>query len=357
MVVPVSSLAPREAETRWRSIAAGPTVALAGLLAAVFATRSAGVPLRDPGGVSSARLAVAAGLVALLIVVDVAVRAQRRSGWRRPSLAAVAHVRRERWPAFRLAATAVTVLSFYATYFAYRNIKSVVPLLRPETLVDRQLLDLDRDVLGGADPAALLHDLLGTGAAAHALSAIYMFFFVFIPVTLAVALVWSDGRAGLFLTTALSANWLLAAASYLLLPSIGPFHADPATFAALPSTAVSSLQAVLLEQRDAFLGNPAAPGAAQSIGAFASLHTSICCTVAIAAHLLGFPGVLKIALWVMAGLTVTATIYFGWHYLLDDAGGLVIALLALCAARVLTGFDLGTVRRLRRTSASMPEPA
>ena len=33
------------------------------------------------------------------------------------------------------------LVSFYATYFAYRNLKSVVPLLRPDELFDRQLAD------------------------------------------------------------------------------------------------------------------------------------------------------------------------------------------------------------------------
>ena len=357
MVGGVSRPAPLEPQSRWRSAAAGPLVALAALLAAVVATRSAGVPLRDPGHVTSSRLAVASGLVALLIGLDIAVRAARRTAARRPSLAAIGQIRSERWPPTRLAIVAVALLSFFATYFAYRNIKSVVPLLRPGDLYDRPLRDIDRDLLGGQDPGALLHGVLGTGTAAHALAAVYTSFFVFVPVSIAVALVWPDVRAGLFVVTALSATWLLGAGSYLLLPSIGPFHAEPATFAALPSTAVSDLQTRLLEQREAFLGDPAAPGAVQSIGAFASLHTAICCTAALATQLLGGPRALTIALWVMTGLTATATVYFGWHYLLDDVGGVVIAVLALAVAQVLTGFDPRTIRRAHRTSTSMAEAA
>ena len=78
-------------------------------------------------------------------------------------------------------------------------------------------------LFGGNDPAALLHTLLGTGFANHALSGAYLLLFIFIPVTLAAALVFSPNlQAGLFYASAQSLNWLLGAASYFLLPSLGP---------------------------------------------------------------------------------------------------------------------------------------
>jgi membrane-associated phospholipid phosphatase len=154
-------------------------------------------------------------------------------------------------------------------------------------------------------------------------------------------------QAGLFFATALSLNWALGAGSYFLLPSIGPFHADPATFAALPATEVGHLQQVLIDQRAAFLADPSVPGSAQSIGAFASLHVSIYATAALAAHLLGFRRAWKAALWILTAATAVSTIYFGWHYVLDDLGGVVIAAISLALARVVTGVDLRTARRAR----------
>ena len=56
------------------------------------------------------------------------------------------------------------VLSFYITYFAYRNLKSFLPVLREATF-DSALLHLDHALLWGNDPAVLLHDVLGTGVA------------------------------------------------------------------------------------------------------------------------------------------------------------------------------------------------
>jgi membrane-associated phospholipid phosphatase len=239
---------------------------------------------------------------------------------------------------------------------AYRNLKSVVPLLRPGELFDRQLAELDRDLFAGNDPAALLHDLLGTGLPTHVLSSAYVAFIVFLPLTIGLTLVFSrDLQSGLFYTLAQSLNWVLGAASYFLLPSLGPIYAEPGAFAGLPASEVTRLQQVLLDQRLDFLADPAA-STPQSIAAFASLHISMSFTAAVAAHLLGLGRRLKIALWVWFALTSAATIYLGWHYVLDDLAGLLIGVLALALARALTGIDLSALRRLRQAAVPVTGP-
>ena len=182
------------------------------LVAALITTSAAGVPLRDPAGVSLRRFTIAAALIAVLVGLDIVFRSGRA-----------------RWNPARLAAVIGALVSFYVTYLAYRNLKSVVPLLRPDELFDRRLADIDRSLFAGHDPAALLHSVLGSGISAHGLSFVYELFFAFVPVAVAFALVvLPDLRAGLFLTTALALNWALAAASYFLLPSLGPIYAEPA---------------------------------------------------------------------------------------------------------------------------------
>lgn len=327
----------------WRAALAGPAVAGATMLAALVATHQAGVPLRDPKGVAVARFAATCAVVAAMLVVGWVIRRLRRGPGRAY----------QRWTAPGAAAAAAALTSFYVNYLAYRNLKSVVPALRPGVLYDRQLLDLDRTLTAGTDPAALLHSALGTNVAAHFLSAIYMLFFVFIPVAVAAGLVLHtcDRAGGLFLVCALSLNWTLGAVSYFLLPSIGPFHAHPAIFAGLPATPVSQLQNRLVAERAAFLARPSAPGASQSIGAFASLHMAIYFTAAFGAHLLGLGKSLKVALWTLTGLTGVATVYFGWHYLSDDAAGAVIAGLSLVIAQRLTGWKPAAVGERRGTPA------
>jgi membrane-associated phospholipid phosphatase len=336
----------------WRGVVAGPVVAIVTVIAGLIATHSAGVPLRDPDHVAALYLALVGFGVAVMVGLDIVIRAGRRTGRIWPSRAALERVRRERWTRRRAVAVGTALVSFYVSYMAYRNLKAIVPLLRPGELFDHQLTDIDRSLFGGNDPAELLHTLLGTGIVTHFLSGAYVAFIVFLPLSLALALVFSRHlQAGLFYATALSINWILGAASYFLLPSLGPIYADPAAFAHLPTSEVTHLQNVLLDQRVAFLHDPLT-STPQSIAAFASLHIAMSLTAAVAAHLLGAGRRLKIALWTWCALTVTSTIYLGWHYVLDDLAGIVIGLTALALARALTGIDLQAVRQRARVAGS-----
>jgi membrane-associated phospholipid phosphatase len=240
---------------------------------------------------------------------------------------------------------------------AYRNLKAIVPLVRPEQLFDAQLADFDRAVFAGNDPAALLHSLFGTGVVTHVFSTAYVAFIVFLPLTIGLSLVFSRHvEAGLYYTTAQSINWVLGAASYFLQPSMGPVYADPATFAALPTSEVTHLQAALLDQRVHFLQHPAS-ATPQAIAAFASLHISMSFTAAVAAHLLGLGRRLKIALWVWFGVTMLGTVYLGWHYVADNIAGVVMGAMALALAGLLTGIDLRTTRTRRADRVAVGEEA
>ncbi len=334
---------------------AGPVVAAVTVVAALVATDAVGLPLRDPDHVAALYLALVGFGTVVLVGLDVVVRAGLRSGSFPPSRAAMRLVRRERWTLRAGIAAGSALVGFYATYLAYRNLKSVVPLIRPGELFDRQLASLDRELFGGNDPAALLHTLLGTGLPTHVLSTAYVAFIVFLPLTIGLALVFCrDLQAGLFYTTAQSINWVLGIASYFLLPSLGPIYVDPAAFAALPPSEVTHLQNVLLDQRVDFLRDPST-ATPQSIAAFASLHISMSFTAALAAHLLALGRRLRIALWVWFMLTTLGTIYLGWHYVLDDVAGVILGAMALALARALTGIDLRSARERRRDPGSVDE--
>ncbi|MEP6953117.1 MAG: phosphatase PAP2 family protein [Solirubrobacteraceae bacterium] len=324
---------------RWRAIAASPVVAGLTLLVALIATGDAGVRFRDPDHVAGKYVVLVGFGVGLMVLADIAIRAGRRTSTWRPSRPAMGAVRRERWTRHRMLAAGAALISFYVTYLAYRNLKAVVPLLRPGDLFDSQLSDLDRAVFAGHDPSVLLHDILGTGLSTQVLSTFYVAFIVFLPLSLAVALVFArDLPTSLFYATAMSVNWLLGAGSYFLLPSLGPVYFDPSVFAALPHSEVTHLQGVLLDQRIGFLRNPDT-GTPQAIAAFASLHIAMSFTAVLGAHVLGLGRRVKIALWAWLVITTISTVYLGWHYVIDDVAGLAIGAVGLLAARVLTGFD------------------
>ena len=139
---------------------------------------------------------------------------------------------------------------------------------------------------------------------------------------------------------------MLGAGSYFLLPALGPIYADPALFTALPDSKVTRLQGILLDDRIAFLRDPET-GTPQAIAAFASLHIAMSFTALAAAHMLRLGRRLKVALWAWLVVTVVATVYLGWHYVVDDVAGILIGVASLALAKVLTGYDVRAARRAR----------
>lgn len=336
-----------------RAWIAPPAIAACGLAAMLAVAAIEGLPIRDPDARYVGSPLALIGVIALIFVaLDVGPRAwwRRRRGAGGP--ASPLAVLRERWLNRRGLIVAGALVSFYVTYLSYRNLKSFIPFVSGADH-DGALLDLDRAMFFGADPATVLHDLLGTGISAELLSAVYLIFLTFVPVSLGVALIWSSTlRGGLFYVTALSLCWLFGAASYYVLPAQGPVYAEPSLFAALPETGVSRLQDALAEHRAEVLVDPHATGAVQSVAAFASLHIAVVFAAALVAEVLRAWRPLRIALWALLALTAVATIYFGWHYLVDDVAGLAIGGAAVVIAARATGVSLPYRVRWRSAAQS-----
>ncbi|MHA7281462.1 phosphatase PAP2 family protein [Arthrobacter sp. TMS2-4] len=294
------------------------------------------LPLRDPDGFLGPSYVRLPLLLAALILVDMIPSMLRRRATQGSILQAAVLEFRRRWPAPRLVATSVGLLTFYLAYVSYRNMKSFLPFVR-DRVTDPLLQASDRWLLGGDHPGDVLQQILGTGASAHVLSAVYVSYLVFVPVSVAAALVWSRRLShGAWYVTALSFNWILGALSYYALPSLGPIYVEPRHFTDLPDTAVTALQESLYRNRMRVLTDPHATQSVHGIAAFASLHVSVVFTAAVMAHLLRLPRVIRSALWVYAFLTALATVYFGWHYVVDVAAGAVLGGLAIWLAALAT---------------------
>jgi len=322
-----------------RAIAAPPIVAAISLVLMLVCAITLGLPIRDPDAkYVSSPLAVIGLIVLAFMFIDVLPRAY--SAWRLTEqglLASITGVLKERWGNKRGLVVIGALVSFYVTYIAYRNLKSYLPFIRGDEQ-DGFLLEFDRFLFFGNDPGPILHNLLGTGASAHVLSFAYVAFLTFVPVSLGAALVWSTKlRPGLWYVTALCTCWLLGAVSYYLIPSLGPIYAQPGLFSELPATGVSQLQSSLMENRLEVLYDPHTSGAVQSVAAFASLHVGVVFAAALIAHLCHLARLIRVALWSFLVLTVLATIYFGWHYLIDDLAGFVLGFAAVYISAWATG--------------------
>ncbi len=315
-------------------------------------SRAYDLPFRDADGILGGRIVLLLGTIGLFMAIDVVPRAIRRRGWRWSELrTGVPELVRERWSWRRLTIVLLGIVAFYMTYLAYRNLKSFLPLITSQDL-DMNLLTFEQDVLGGTHPFDVLHTLLGTGISAQVLSTVYLFFLAFVPISLGASLIVSiNPLPGLWWVLTLGINWTLGTLSYYLVPTMGPWFIAPQLFGDLPVTGVSRLQNALWVERLEVINDPTVTNAVQSVAGFASLHASITFSAALIAHLLGLARIVRIALWTFFGLTMLATVYFGWHYVLDDIAGLLIGGIAVVVGALLTG-NRDALRRRPREEAT-----
>ncbi|MEZ0579231.1 phosphatase PAP2 family protein [Nocardioides sp. MH1] len=320
-------------------------------VAAVVMSVTQDLPIREPDGVLPSYVTFP-GVLLLTILIDVVPRvvhrASRSRAWSRPGLRGVfREVMAERWPASHWWFALTGLAAWYLSYAAFRNVKSMAPFVN-EHLFDDDLESFDKFLFAGHEPAAVLHAWLGEGVAAHLLSGVYILWIGLVPVSIAIALVWTrHTNAGAWYVTAVALDWCFGAAIYVMVPTLGPIYSDPGTFAGLPHTYVSDLQETLWTDRVAVMADPRGADTLQTIAAFASLHVGIMITICLIAQLIGLPRWIRTCSWVFLVLTILSTVYLGWHFAADVLGGLAMGSFSVWVAGLATGNRSGWRVRLR----------
>lgn len=318
-------------------------------ITALTMTNLYNVPMRDPEGFLGPAYVRLPAIGLMFFAIGILPQAMYRTGvWPLVQLKgvprAVREILREDWTWSRVGHIAVGLLSFYICYVSYRNIKSMLPLARDDNF-DYELMWLDHFLMFGSYPATFLHETLGTGVVAYVLSWMYLAYLPLIPLSLGALLVWNrDVGLGAWYATALSLNWVLGAVSYYLLPTHGPAFQSPSLFFDLPETDASALQQALFVNGSIFKEDPTGPKI-YGIAGFASLHVSVVMTAALFFQRTRQPRWLRIPTWTFLGITITATLYFGWHYIADDIAGLLIGWLAVTIGAWVTGNRRSTKHR------------
>ena len=326
--------------------------ALIGITAVVL-SQQLGVPLRDPEGFLGPAYVRLPALAFLFFALGIIPQAIRRSGVKQAPRAIVEIMRAE-WSWTRVLNIMTGLVGFYICYVSYRNIKSYLPLIREDVLFDHDMLQLDHFLMFGNNPAPILHQLLGTTVTAEVLATAYLSYLPLIPITLGLVLTWSrNSSLGAWYATALSLNWVLGAASYYVLPTLGPAFFQPSMFADLPDSSVSSLQNALFQNGAAFKADPTGNDI-YGIAGFASLHVSVVVTACMFFSRTGQRLAIRVAGYIFLLMTVLATVYFGWHYLADDFAGALIGWLAVSLGAWATG-NRGRRRRRGLEEASGEE--
>ena len=333
--------------------------ALALALAMVLVAWMEDLPVRDPDGVvvpTYVRLPIILLIAWLLDVLPRAVaRAGRQVGSLPRQFRAVA---RERWTRSHVIFSVSGLAAWYVCYAAFRNLKSYVPFVH-HGVFDSSFRSIDRALWLGHDPANVLHSLFGTTWAAEFFSAVYVIWIVLIPVTLAIALVWTrHPAAGSWFVTAVAVDWLLGVAAYFAVPTLGPIYSARSDFTGLRHTYATTLEENLWTDRVAVLHDVHGTHAVQTIAAFPSLHVGLMVTVCLFVTLVGMARWIRVTAWAFLVLTVLSTIYLGWHFSLDAVGGAVLGAVAVWVAAIGTGNHVGGRPRLvDRGGYDEPEPS
>ena len=196
-----------------------------GAFAVVTLVRSwqVGIPLRDPhGAILVNRLALTAGIFAVLVVIDGVLRTTRRR-----SLRAVVTTVRQRWTGRRLLLAACRAAGLPRRLLLLPQPQELGrPQLAPRT---RCCSRWDRWLFLGHSPAVLLHDLLGQHVAAYSLLVVYESFSTLVSISFVAArgAHRPDPRRLRLHRVDWCACGSSASASYYAIPSLGPFHSAP----------------------------------------------------------------------------------------------------------------------------------
>jgi hypothetical protein len=245
----------------------------------------------------------------------------------------------EHWNRERITLVVMGLVCFYVTYVSYRNLKSFLPeAIGLQKDYDRPLHLLDQAIFFGNEPAVVLHSLLGTGIVAHFLSTIYLWFLPMVPLGLTAWLIWSRNISyGYWFATSQCLAWSLGTASYYALPTTGPGFEYVWLYQDLDNTGTTQLMEALYNGREAVNWWGGFDSAVQSVAGFASLHCAITLLVALMAQYTIKARWVHMVLWINFGVTVVATLYFGWHYIADDIAGIFIAIASFYLGGIASG--------------------
>jgi hypothetical protein len=219
------------------------------------------------------------------------------------------------------------VIAVAYMFLLFIHMKHLIPWVN-DNMLDAKIFRFEEKLFGGV-PAEQLQSLFGTGAA-HFLSLGYTSFFGYLAVVLTIFIVQRQRDWTLEFLSAFFLLWLGALLIVYLLPTTGPCFFDPSTVQYLPETEVSILQSDLWRHKMILETNPNAPNAMYLISGLPSLHLA---AIVLGSLYLSRIGKVWAGLsWLFAALTVVTTIYFGWHYVLDDVLAVLLALGARRAA-------------------------
>ncbi|MBU0717750.1 MAG: phosphatase PAP2 family protein [Planctomycetes bacterium] len=227
-----------------------------------------------------------------------------------------------------IAAGWVLVLIFGVVMMTNANLKPAIFALNPVNY-DSQLEAVERALFGGVLPTEwfLTHS---STPALHAWDFVYRLFCVFLFASMMIALHLEGMRGGARFILALSAALFITQIASVMYPTWGPIYEHPNWFHVLWDTRTHERAHNLALSVQQYLAEPKVRYAVAGISAMPSYHVAawscgLMCWLRLPRLLLAFGCVLVVLNWI-------STVVLGWHYALDGAAGIVVAVVATALA-------------------------
>jgi hypothetical protein len=220
------------------------------------------------------------------------------------------------------------------TFFGH--LKNLIPHINAR-LYDEAFAAADHHLLG-VSAFDWIHGLLGNNLAAF-MSTVYDSYFGVVSYFMLVIVL--QRRCSLLTHQALFAfvfTWLAGVCIVYLFPSWGPCFFFPDSIASLPATHSTELQQTLWNHKKVLDADPSNQRVLFAIAGLPSLHCGI--LFVISYYMSKLHWILGLLMWLATGLTIMATLYLGWHYLVDDLAAVPLAIAGVLAARRFVTFEI-----------------
>ena len=217
------------------------------------------------------------------------------------------------------------------TFFFFLQLKHLVPILT-QARYDGLLVMQEERLFGAALAAGAIQRLV-PAAAPDFVSQLYQLFYPYLGFVLMVMVLQRDSLLRERFLVAFAMTWFGGLTVVYLFPTLGPCFVRSESIAAIAGTESRVLQEQLWRSYQFVVDHPYSAEGIASISGLPSLHVAVVALGSIALAELNRP--LAALSWVLFVLTVYATIYLGWHYVMDDIAAIPLALAALALSRRL----------------------
>jgi hypothetical protein len=207
------------------------------------------------------------------------------------------------------------------TFVLFGHLKNLIPVINP-VLWDQELLDFERWLFGGK-VALEVFELFVPRSWAGGISAGYEAYYAYFSIVLFIFVLQRKSRSiAEEFCFSFCFIWIVGVMVTYALPTWGPCFFVPDLYQSLPDTKMRFMQADLWQMKGILEQNRNAEGVIFAISGLPSMHLAVVLLGSVYLNRLNrWLGVFS---WSFAGVTFVATLYFGWHYLLDDVASVLL---------------------------------